>query len=258
MRCGTARRLLWLTDGPGALTPAAAETVEHLRACGACSAFLSGQRQLAGVIREQTPKPPAPPALRDRVFAAVARERVRVAARAEWLVRIATLLLVVGAIAAGLVWSWRGSWADRAWQNRIALLTTDHGRALQGESLASSDVAAVREWLGQRLSFGVHVPVIPSAPITEARVRHFNGRVAAALRLEVDGTSVSFYVTPVDASDPSRLGPGQFITGAHNGYEFVAWQGAGLLHVLVGGVPEARLRALARYCLDLPAAEGRL
>lgn len=258
MRCGTARRLLWMADGPSALTPAAAETVEHLRACDGCRAFLSDQRQLAGVIREQTPKPPAPPALRDRVFAAVARERVRVATRTQWFARIATLLLLVGAIAAGLVWSRPGIWADRAWQNRIALLTTDHGRALQGESLASSDVAVIREWLSQRLSFGVHVPVIPSAPITQARVCHFNGGVAAALRLEVDGTPVSFYVTPVGASDPSRIAPGQFITGADNGYEFLAWQGAGLLHVLVGGVPEARLRALAGYCLDLPAAEDRL
>jgi anti-sigma factor RsiW len=166
-------------------------------------------------------------------------------------------VLLVGGLAGGAWWGLlREPSAAEAWSDHLAALAADHERAVVDESLVSSDVEAVRDWLTERVSFGVHVPDMPDARLAGARLCFVNGQRSAVVEYEVDDRDVSFYLMPARGDAPTVLSPAEFVRGADSGYEFIAWQGAGLVHALVGSVSEARLRRMARSCLDLPAADG--
>jgi len=250
MRCGEARRVLWPDVGPREVTTAVRDAESHLRSCEACRRFLAEQDGFAAMVREQAPKPEAPARVRAGVFESVARERARASARPVWIGRVAALVLVVAGAA---WWGLRVPSVQDAWGDQLAALAADHVRAAGDESLMSSDVETVRDWLTERVSFGVHVPDMPDARLAGARLCFVNGQRSAVVEYRVDNRDVSFYLMPAGASAPTALSPAEFVRGADSGYEFIAWQGAGLVHALVGSVPEARLRQMARSCLDLPA-----
>lgn len=251
MRCGEARRVLWPEGGPRKLTQDGAAEA-HLRGCVACQRFLSDQRQIATQLRELTPARPAPAAVRTAVFEALARERARSASHPGWLVRVAAIALVTG-VTGGGIWNLLDQSPDQAWSGRLIELSQDHRRATQEDVILSSDTADVKDWLRRRVSFAVHVPSAPDVVLEGARVCDLSGRRAVVLMYRIDDEVVSFYLTPARPTDPTALEPAQVVRAVDSGFESIAWQGAGLVHALVGGVPAARLREFSKYCLDVPA-----
>lgn len=251
MRCGRARRLLWPGSGPQAVSEAVTEAEAHLRTCDACRRFLADQTEWAAEIERAAPKPIARAAVRERVFERLARARVhQPAARRQVGIRSAAVGLMVAVILAIGVWVMRSEPADRAWRQQVVAVAEDHVRSTHEESIASTDAGAVREWLSGRVPFAVHIPMIPGAAFEGARLCYLDGRRGAVLRYQVDGREVSYYIMP---GGPSNLPPAtrdRFLHGAESGYQVVAWHDAGLIHALVGNLPEARLVELARVCID--------
>jgi anti-sigma factor RsiW len=163
---------------------------------------------------------------------------------------LATAGLLVGLAGAGL-WSIQTQSPERAWNERLLTLAADHEDAAATIAFASNDIDAIQGWLDERLPFAAHVPDIPDTRLEGARLGRLNGRDTATLLYEVDGQEVSFYLTPADASDPTPLAPAQFVGGRGPRSEFLAWNGDGLIHALVGNLPSDRLKGMAQFCLDM-------
>lgn len=128
--------------------------------------------------------------------------------------------------------------------------------AVHDQSIRTSDVNTVRDWLVARLPFAVHIPQIPDALLEGARLCLLDGRRGAVLRYRLDGRVVSYYLMPAGRADGAVLDPAAFRHEAEVGYRVVAWREAGLIHALVGDLPRERLNALARFCAHRTAALG--
>lgn len=251
MRCGRARRLLWPGSGPQAMSDAVKEAEAHLRTCDACRRFLAEQTEWAAEIERLAPRPVAPAAVRERVFERLAHERVhQPAARRRVAVGMGGLALATAAILGITLWVMRSEPGDLAWRQQVAAVAEDHVRSTHEESIASADAAAVRQWLSSRVPFAVHMPTIPDAVLKGARLCYLDGHRGAVLRYQVDGDEVSLYVMPIGSSNAPPPAPERFLRGVERGYQVVAWQHAGLIHALVGNVPEVRLLQMARHCVD--------
>ncbi|MBI2187129.1 MAG: hypothetical protein HYU37_08375 [Acidobacteria bacterium] len=255
MRCGTARRLLWPGTGPQPVTDAVTEAEAHLRTCAACRHFLADQTAVAEEIERLAPRPVAPAAVRERVFERLARERVHPPAGGRRVsVRAAGLALAAAVMLALSVWVMRSEPGDVAWQQQVAAVAEDHVRSTHEESIVSTDAATVQQWLSGRVPFAVHIPMIPDAAFEGARLCYLDGRRGAVLRYRVDGRELSYYLMPAGPSALPSATPERFLHGAESGYQVVAWHDAGLVHALVGNLPEARLVELARFCVERSTA----
>lgn len=258
MRCGTARRLLWPGTGPQAVTDIVEQAEAHLCACEACRRFLAEQRAWAAELRRLADGPVAPTAVRERVFDRLARERVGQSAGSGRVSRTATagLTIVAAGLVAGGVWVMRSRPHDPDWQQQLVAVAEDHLRTTHGESVASSDVAIVRQWLRGRVPFAVQIPMMPDAALQGARLCYLDGRRGVVLRYQLDNRQVSYYIMPAEPSGAPPLARETFLQGAQGGYQVVAWHAVGLIHALVGDLPEDRLLQLARYCVDRSVAKG--
>lgn len=254
MRCGIARRLLWPGASPQVVTPVLEEAEAHLRACDECRRFVADQRALAEQIRRLARRMDAPAAVRERVFDALARERALRSSRPARTTRVAAAALIVAATLGSALWVMRPDQGDGAWRQRLAAVAEDHARAGHEESIVSSDAGAVEQWLNGRVPFAVHIPLFPEGAFEGARLCYMDGRRGAVLRYRVDGREVSYYVMPGGSFDSSPPDPAPFLKSRESGYEVVAWREAGLIHALVGNLPEERLLSIARFCIQRPAA----
>jgi len=248
MSCGKARRLLWPDAGPRAVTPEIEAAERHLVECEECRAFLEEMRHLARITHEVGPRPPAPRAVRDRLFQTVARARTgspgaKQQAAARWAVVAATIVL-----AAGLAWVWGSRRA--AERDPIASFADDHMRATRGEGIVSSDTAVVARWLASRLPFAMDVPTLPNLELRGARLCIMDGRRGGVVEYTAGGRSVSYFVVPSGPAvrPPARRGDDVRVA-SREGYHVAAWQEPGLVHALVGDLPEATLVELARLCM---------
>lgn len=255
MRCGEARRRLWPDGGPQLATREVEAAQAHLAACEACRRFIGAMREAAEEFRAAAPRPLAPPAVRERVFGAVAlararaeglavRERSRRLAGAGLALGVVGLIVAIG-VGAGVWWA-RGDARDWPWRIPIAAVAEDHVRAVSDPGIASSDPEAVADYLAPRVPFAVNVPLLPEGTLEGGRLCFLNGQRGVALRYRVGGRVVSYYVMPAPAEGSPAPDPRRFRHGAGAGYNVVAWRDAGLFHALVSDLPAARLSDLAR------------
>lgn len=258
MRCGAARRLLWPGSGPQSVTAAVEEAEAHLGTCEACRRFLADQVELAEEIRRLAPRVEAPAAVRERVFGTLARERARGPVTRRYTASAITLMLVALALLAVSVWVMRSAPAEIAWHQQLVAVAEDHVRTVHEDSIASSDAEAVERWLNDRVPFAVHIPMIPDATFEGARLCYMEGRRGAVLRYRVEGLEVSYYIMPAGSLTLPPPAPERFLRGAERGYEVIAWHDAGLIHALVGNLPETRLLELARFCVERSTARRSL
>ena len=244
--CGQARRALWATGGPRALTPALEAAERHAAGCAACQAFEAEMRRLASQIRDHSPCEDAPSETRQRLFAAIGAARAADAGRTQsWrrVLALAVVLLFVGLATA----DWRARHATSA--DTLSALAEDHMRAVGGEGVTSTDTAMVSTWLRARLPFAVHVPVMPGLQLRGARLCLMDERRGGVVEYRTPaGEPVSYYVVPVPDGRPAAT-PGDLQRASLAGYHMVGWSEPGLLHALVGSLPESRLVELARLCM---------
>lgn len=249
MRCGEARRRLWPNGGPLLATPEVEAAQAHLAECQVCQRFVAEMRAAAEELRAAAPRPQAPPAVRERVFSAIAQARaegIAVRQRSRRRARAGLALAVLAAVAGAGMWWARNEAQDPPWRSPIAAVAEDHVRALSDDGIASSDPRAVAEYLAGRVPFAVSVPLIPEATLEGGRLCFLTGRRGVALRYRVDGKVVSYYVMPEPVDRRPDPDPHLFHHGSGAGYNVVAWRDAGLLHALVSDLPAARLADLAR------------
>ncbi len=248
LSCGEARRLLWPEDRPRVLTEALTRARDHLQACDACQAFLRDMDVMSHEFRAAVPDVSAPLAVRNRLFAAVARARTyappggAVSRRNRWVggVAAAGLLVVAGA--------WAAHRLAGAVNDPFAPLAAEHAHADGGDDIESSDPSTVSAWLASRVKFAARVPRFEHATLEGARLCMSQCGQGVVMHYRLANGMVSYYVVPQEdvASEPTPFGELDRVT--RSGYRVVSWQEPGLLHVMVGNVSDQLLSDLAHSC----------
>jgi anti-sigma factor RsiW len=248
--CGRTRRLLWPGAGPRAASPEVIEAQQHLEVCTACQRFLRDMLALGDAIHDAAAREHAPPDVRERLFSAIARARTgaqsppRQHRRAQWFTAAGVLLVgLVGPLTVNRLL--RDTRTDP-----ITAIAEDHAKSLGETHIASKDPAEITRWLAGQVHFAVRVPVLPGAELRGGRLCVLDGRRCAVMEYDVDGVAVSYFVVP-DGTEPAGRGaPPRFDGTKRAGYHVVAWREPGLLHAMVGNLPESRLATLAKACVD--------
>jgi anti-sigma factor RsiW len=133
--------------------------------------------------------------------------------------------------------------------DRFTGLAEDHMRATRGDGLVSSDSTSVSRWLAARLPFAMEVPELPGLRIRGARLCLMDGRRGGVVEYSSEGRPVSYFVVP-DGEPAERPPIGELRSAVRAGYHVVTWREPGLVHALVGDLPEATLLGLARLCIQ--------
>ncbi|MFN2432731.1 MAG: hypothetical protein ABR599_07940, partial [Gemmatimonadota bacterium] len=134
--------------------------------------------------------------------------------------------------------------------DRLAVIVEDHARALSEAQLASADWVEVARWISRHVHFAMHVPVLPGARLLGARLCVVDGRRGAVVEYAVDGVVVSYFVIPDGAPPAEEVVPVGFHRTTLAGYEVVSWREPGLLHAMIGDLPEPHLARLAKICVE--------
>jgi anti-sigma factor RsiW len=248
MSCGRARRLLWPDTGPREATTEVVEAREHVAGCEACSRFLDDMRRMAEGIRRDAPRPMAPGEVRDRLFKAIAQARTTsgAPARAPRLRQMAiagvAALLVLALSLMGYL-AVRSTLPER--NDALGSIVEDRLRSQKGAGLASSDSLQVAQWLAERLSFAIQVPLFPEARLTGARLLVADRQSGAVVEYVVQGRGLTYYVLPGGGAGLQQ----EIRLISRDGYRVATWHDAGLTHALAATLPGAKLIEFARYCI---------
>ncbi len=247
MNCGRARRLLWPDTGPRKATAEIDRANAHLLGCPACREALVALTETAHLVGDLAPRPSTPRSVRERLFTALAHERLDSPHGPRRRMSRWVRGLAMGVAAVGTLWLATGD-ALRPSIGRLDLMAEDHVRGLIQQSIVASDPATVDRWLAARVPFAVHVPELPGAVLEGARLCLLDGRRGAVLEYRVGGRPVSYYVMPGDLDARASGVLPEFVRHAESGYAIVAWEDGELVHALIGDLPESRLEDLARVC----------
>ncbi|MFN2397340.1 MAG: hypothetical protein ABR543_01655 [Gemmatimonadaceae bacterium] len=251
MTCGQTRRALWPDAGPRSATAPILEAQEHASGCAACQSFFAEMRAVADGLREAAPRPVAPMDVRNRLFKALARARTGEAFRPRRLPWPASLwtaaAILVLALGVRVFWT---SAEPAVPDEFLSALAEDHARAVSGRGITSSDPHDVSRWLTRHLPFAVHIPVFDVAVIRGARIGLIHGRRGAVVEYELGEKTVSYFVVPAGNASTRTDGPPVLRHAAGDGYGIVFWREAGLIHALVGSVPDSSLERLAKECIE--------
>ncbi len=219
------------------------EVAEHLASCASCAAREEQARAARAHLRLTAPRPEIPPALRERIAAALDRAD-RMALRASPLAgrRPFWLATVAAAAAAVLLAVWIGRPTGPA---PLALeLVAQHmsvARLPEPVEFASSDAGAVAGWFQGRAPYRVSVPDYSRTGIRllGGRVTDLSDRRAAFIVYEKNRRTISLFTFPhydgggfARATAVTRDGR-TFYTQEVRGYQVLLWQERGMAYALV-------------------------
>lgn len=233
-----------------------AEVDAHLLACPACRALLESQGRLRAALRERLREamaPPssagrAPPALRARIEASLARER-----RPLWRRLLSPLPLgALAACAAGALLVLATHTTDDA---LVVEAVRSHHRGLPLEVMAASvGEASIPAWFAGKLDFhptpphfrgnGVHV--------LGARLSNLRELPAAYIRYELPKGQAGLFIVddPRRTFEPGgrevQLGPQVVRVVNARGYNVAVWRENEIVYSLVSDLDEAALFDLVR------------
>ncbi|HEV8662666.1 MAG TPA: zf-HC2 domain-containing protein [Candidatus Methylomirabilis sp.] len=218
------------------------QVAEHLASCPSCAAREEQARAARAHLRLTAPRPEVPPALRERITAALDRIDRR-ALRASQLAGRRPLWLATAAAAAAAVLFavWIGRSAGPA---PLALeLVAQHmsvARLPEPVEFASSDAGAVAGWFQGRAPYRVSVPDYSRTGIRllGGRITDLSDRRAAFIVYEKNRRTISLFTFPhygedLDRATAVKRDGRTFYTQEVRGYQLLLWQERGMAYALV-------------------------
>lgn len=174
------------------------EVERHLCTCKRCRHHFESTRALKHGIARLRGRDEPPAAVQARIETAELQFR-RAGRTFRFAIAAAVAFIVAGVALVGYV---RQRQADVT-----GALVSDHFRSLPAITpphLISDDPRAVARYFEGRTPFRPFVPALRDATLVGARLCNINGRKAELLFYDVSGSTVSFFVCPIDAVTMSR------------------------------------------------------
>lgn len=263
MDCKKARERLWPADALRVSDAEVEAALKHAEACAACDRFLEVDRLTARLIRDHVSRVPAPEALRERLYTALARERTggldnrRKGLGGRGQLRrsapvLSALLLVVVVLGAGGYWL--------ATQDGPALAAAAFAedylrRAVEQEELNTGDRREIAAFFARELGMATEPPVLPDYEVQRASICMMNGRRGGVVEYEGDGRQLTYYVIPRGADRPSassavdarrvRTDTRAASLAGERGLGVATWSDGEHQHALVANMPARELKSLA-------------
>jgi anti-sigma factor RsiW len=253
MDCNETRRLLEAhLDGELDLVRHT-EIEAHVRECPACAQFLANAEQRRTALREGLPRFSAPPALAEKIRAALpiampsleAREAPRPSRPANrsffqfWQFAGVAAGFAV-ALFVGFRWGGARERENLVFDEAVA----GHVRSLQVDHLtdvASTDQHTVKPWFAGKLDFSPPVVDLAAAgyPLTGGRIEQMDGRPAAALVFHRRQHAINLFIWPA-----TRAPLTQRRTEQH-GYHTESWSSGGLNFLAISEIPADEVAAFS-------------
>ena len=145
-------------------------------------------------------------------------------------------------------WSWAVLDGRLSGDDPFADLAYEHSLALVGDGIASADADSVLSWLSLRVPFAARVPSFENATLEGAHLCMSQCRQGVVMEYQVGAGMVSYYVMPADVTEDEITPHDVLDTAVRSGYRIASWREPGLLHVMVGNVPEPVITDLAVQC----------
>lgn len=264
MRCGTARKQLYLRERSGSgevIFPSEAEVVHaqaHVAGCGECRAFFASDERLRDLVKSRAIREQAPTSLRESLLARVAQERKasRGRRRRFSFMRLRNPAIAVAAVIAiailVVVTLWLSHRRPVVLPDQLAtMLIDDHAHSLPDQAdVASASHEVVQSWFEGRLDFSLQLPATTDRALIGGRLCNLQGRRAALIFYREPKNRTSLFV--LDGSDivlPESQLVGidgkNCMIDSRKGYNAVIWKERGLLYGLVSDARSADLLQLA-------------
>ncbi|MEX2531857.1 MAG: hypothetical protein WD960_13900 [Gemmatimonadota bacterium] len=265
MNCEKAREILWPPERPKPADDRLVAARRHVDDCAECWAFLKGDRELRERLGSMT-LPPAPPQLRERIYAALARERAssdrdergaEIRSTRESRVRhfAAAAAIIVFLVVGG--WLAVGSGPSSGGDGLAPAATAPAGGEVEGfvqyavpeERLPSTDPLLVSGFLVRELALPFQPREFEGFDLQGAEICVKDWKRGALLLYERDGALLFHYVLQVEgaqASEPtlSEATPEEW--PGRPGPSAVVWSSPGVEQALVADLPAGELLGLAR------------
>jgi len=235
MACDTIRDFLSAYADNELSVESAVEVERHLQACPSCRLLVEQRRRFAETIGRLYPRASMPPALEDRIRAAIATP----AAPRYWMSIVALAASLVLILAA---WSLarRGQPSKPA---AVVVAAQTHRHALAHElplAVRSSDPAAVNAWLRSVLPFAVGDPVqapTPDLVLQGAAVVNMGDEPVGYVQYGHGAQLISLLLLPPrewpQGEPPARVRNMDFHFYTVDGLKLIAWNHSPLSYVLV-------------------------
>jgi mycothiol system anti-sigma-R factor len=208
------------------------EAERHLKQCPACLQRYQQQQALRQVLAERSAYYEAPPALDQRVRAALRAASPAKAAPVRpswdlsrlWLRWLAPAAVVALALLVALPWLLQPSGESRLAQNIVSA----HARSLMAEHLtdvASTDQHTVKPWFNGKLTFSPPVTDLAAQgfPLVGARLDVLEEQPVAALVYQRHKHFINLFIWPTTRSGSTRE---KFL--AQRGYNLAHWTQGGM------------------------------
>lgn len=251
--CGVVRRELLAVTGPRDHGAPLAEAQAHVEQCASCSRFMAEMHAISEATRAVASGDTAPADVRERLFARIAAART--GATRQKLVRAAQLSIAAAAVVAVIAVLDIGR-SREVPSTLVNAITQEHATAVSGDRHESTDAAELQRWLAARLPFAVFVPVLEDAELIGARISLTPRGRGAVVEYGVGSEAVSYFILPSQAGGMPE--PGKFRYAHAAGYRAVMWSEMGLMHAMVGALPQPTLERLARDCIKQAGRSGRM
>lgn len=254
MTCADFRSLLtpWVD---GELSPRETAEIElHLNACGGCRHTASRERRFVDWFKRSASREPTPYALRTRLLALARGKHEAVPIpRFAFFSSLRPALGTVGTGAAILA-SVFALWAFNLQRlNRVEwcqAFIDDHQEGLvAGVSLqhSTSSPKQLAAWFTRKLNQAIAVPEVSDARLLGGRQCVLKGHRVGLAVYEMENQQISLFLTSQQQLRPPgwTLSSGRYHTASENGFSLAAWEGAGILQVLVADLPVDQLLKVA-------------
>jgi hypothetical protein len=252
--CGAVRRELLSVTGPRDHDASLAEAQAHMEQCASCRRFMAEMHAISEATRAASGGDTAPAEVRERLFARIAAART--GARRQKVVRAAQLSIAAAAVVAAIAVLDIGR-SREVPSAFVSAITQEHAAAVSGdrhESTRCRRAAAMA--CGAIAVRGFRTGTGGRAARWRAHLSHLArpwcGRGVWQSAAKWSPTS-SFRRRRAGCRNPGRL---RYAHAA--GYRAVMWSEMGLMHAMVGALPQPTLERLARDCIKQAARSGRM
>jgi anti-sigma factor RsiW len=262
MECGIARKYLYLRGGPGSASHTflaeieVSKAREHVARCAGCKEFFAAEERIVALVGEHTQREKVTASFREKLLAAVARERRKHSGASRFQRLMLRRSLIAGAACLLLIAAVVGFWLVRG-RARVAreplasVLIDDHAHTFPSEAqITSSNSEEVRLWFEDKVGFSFRLPPLRDPALTGGRLCNLRGRLAALVYYQQPQSRVSLFVleaTGVELPEDRliALDGKRCLVDTKRGYNAVLWEDRGLVYGLVSDARSNELLQLA-------------